>query len=1009
MPLTIDRSYRFAFLVTNIHLRGGTPKTMFNFFTKPSAGSIPDVPLPKDETIVVGFKIPDITTNKGTITQDAVGSGLGVGASENVAYYDTSKITRDSLLTKAQTKDTDDNGEKARNALFLKAKTAYDPRAGGLPQSEGNSEIFCSLVPDPDVLGTTGQNSYACRDPLGKALVDLINAQYLLNDDEEAYNELTPNAPFDYEHARLQSCDPDMEMQVEPATEVKDPAALYGTGESTPANLTNPQNVFDVEHGAEILEKLMTTVTNMREQDGCGDGSNIDPSFASTEKAGCTGIDLGGGGKENWGLKTLFRVTPDQMLDDGWPYDDERDQIKVTQYLVYPEGYDLKMLEQVLASTFFSTNQKEELEKEGAQKVTAESFDRIEIIDDKNTFVGASASKTYDDNIHFESDPYNDPPRSNDADDYECFDPHTDQAYDAFGNEVGGPRTYFTGKKCERTFGVSIGFATPVEKAKILGGKLGYWMRTMQKSLHTLSSVPRQYLEGCKSTEEFLLGRCGLEPIELAGSAEPPLLAGGMCGMKEIRVSNSSANFTITNADGDDELKLGDNGYFIDPTSQYSMSLATRYVDGATTVLLDRVVPINPNTCNFTTNNMTEVWYLPESNDFEQDGNRIIDEQYWKKYAYKMTLSDPARINAVYDLKVKPGYYYIHLRHTPCIMKNQVWITEDGEEVNNGNDIDRIVYIGNNNTNSSDSITEKTHFCAKVNLQTAMDGGSGENQMEGEVGTNKAEQCTLDPKYPVWANNSCGGRGGNSGDEDDGKFWKDADKPGAGTYQDLIGREFVVPTGDDFECDNLFPNVIREYSCAGRAIDNTDLPANVPPGDVVYNTGISLSDIPYEGRTPLPAVGRGTGYGGGIMNMVWNYRTIDARQIDTSVYNLKTCEVPGATFFDAKQKAIQLNNGVNAGYGPYTGCAAMLRLGDVPFYPNTGKPPRTVWATDMETGLTQGPLLIIDVAAGHDLSTIETEHQGRWLIDLDRQTIERFGRGLNPLDIKVCETPNCPK
>ncbi|MCB9801420.1 MAG: hypothetical protein H6773_04515 [Pseudomonadales bacterium] len=152
VPLEINRSYRLAFLVISINMKrpeleGNYAKRIFNFFTR-----VTETEVPRNEVLVIAFKIPDIATNKG-----------GGDDSGSVYWNDPSYLTRNILLRRDQIKDLENVRRPERRSQIQQLAEAAKI------QSE-ESRIYCYEGVYPDGIGTP-----ACQNELGKAVVDIIN------------------------------------------------------------------------------------------------------------------------------------------------------------------------------------------------------------------------------------------------------------------------------------------------------------------------------------------------------------------------------------------------------------------------------------------------------------------------------------------------------------------------------------------------------------------------------------------------------------------------------------------------------------------------------------------------------------------------------------------------------------------------------------------------------------------------------------------------------------------
>ncbi len=446
MPLHLDRAYRLAFLVTAIQLRYPTWDTMFHFFTHPNAGPVDGPEKPTTAILVNAFKVPDITTNKGTAT------------SGQTPWTDPAILTRNSLLPKNTATKLEEKAQEKRDTLKL-AASYYDQAE----QSEKDA-IFCVAKEAP-----TGIGGPECNDELSKALTDIINGQAKLN----LPLLECPQDPADY--------------QIETSLGITDPGSLDPR--------TDPSKVYSVPFGAQLLENIFRTVpvgTRYSTADSTHQIEPLgesDPMFAETWRTGDPEGDNPLPGVRDWGLKSMFHVVT-QMQDRGFPYCC-KDQRIVKHYLVYPEGYDLQTVEDTLAGSFFSQTQLTALLE------SEKNYDRVKVENDSIGFEGGQLSKTF-------ADSQNTSPNNNVQGDPACA------KEERLPN--GDTRTYYA-LPCDRTFEFKIGQKNEALSAGILGGKLGFWLREVQKTLNSSASVARAYLDTCETTEQFLTGRCGDQTI----------------------------------------------------------------------------------------------------------------------------------------------------------------------------------------------------------------------------------------------------------------------------------------------------------------------------------------------------------------------------------------------------------------------------------------------------------------------------------------------------------------
>ena len=495
-PLTIDRAYRLAFLVTTIELKHPTYASMFNFYIHPNEGPVGGPSAPDDAILVNAFKVPDILTT----TQEEV---VGLSSSGNTPWMDSSKLTRNSLITREK-QDTYTTTATAKKEELKRAADWYDLHS----QRRGTDEIYCLV----------GASSYGigppeCKDELGKAVIDIINAQASNRVTDTYKNQIDTECP---------------ELIKEPATSIFDFGA-FGTEES----INNPpaQLMYTQEFGAELLHNIFEVPDKNQDPTGELDATHqvepkgeSNPSFAETWKPGDP--DDGEnplGSPRDWGLKSLFHVT--DRTYPTFPYSGCCDEREVKHFLVYPVGYDMETVQEVLAGTFFTTEQIEGL------AVAAEEFDRIQLSGDSISFTGGTRDNTFDDD-RIEPPNWNGQPgmipvgqEGGVSDIGSCqkvyrtvcdgVDPVTNLPTDCHDVLIG------YNLPCTRTFGWDILQKGNALSAGLAGGRFGFWLREIQKGLNVKVGTAREYLDSCVTIEQFLTGHCG-QPVDPVPTPDPP-------------------------------------------------------------------------------------------------------------------------------------------------------------------------------------------------------------------------------------------------------------------------------------------------------------------------------------------------------------------------------------------------------------------------------------------------------------------------------------------------------
>lgn len=518
-PLNIDRAYRLGFLVTEIEMIYPSVNNMFSLFEHPNAGFLFGVKNPQDAVLVNAFKIPDFGTNKGgaeRLTEPLADSTAG-----NVFWPDAAWLTRNSLMTQPEQIESEQVASDKRNTLLTTALQYDVDRPAAAVESD---EIFCNVG-----VGTTGVGAPECQDPLSRATIDIVNASAQLS---QAASTNSPSAlalqelGFDQFQAECPT------LGKELSTQISDPATLQP--------VTDPSKVYTTQFGADLLDKLFKDSTHEIDKKG----SEKDPSFAETwrdrEPFGTLARKYGDeddpvdeiedhwGGLTDWGLKSVFHVV-NETLATKFPNDCCKDMRKVKHYLVYPVGYDLQTVQTVLAGSFFTTDELISLAE------AAEEYDRIQVSGDLVNFEGAKKDVTFEDNSVLSDRRVFDVPANwpiEDGNATLCNDegkPQIPGCVPADLTVVKGacqkieieerqnpgqtPPIMITrvGWKlpCTRNFGWEVVTDGETLSAGILGGKLGFYLREIQKTLNTKASDARQYLDTCKTTEQFLRGQCG--------------------------------------------------------------------------------------------------------------------------------------------------------------------------------------------------------------------------------------------------------------------------------------------------------------------------------------------------------------------------------------------------------------------------------------------------------------------------------------------------------------------
>lgn len=397
IPLVIDRSFRLAFLVVSVEQR--PKKEAFNFFNYSEDAK------PADDVIMVAFKIPDILTNKGGRDE---GGDSGAMA-ENAGHFffnDAATLTRDVLVPKNFRGLYDLETNLRRKEVFDNAKSAA-------LQGEG-SKIWCvSNAGNTEEQLSKADGSRACKDVVGKAVVDIINGN-------------TPN------------CD---KMEAEPVLKIFQDVRI-----ANPPAKDNPSRVYTPEYGIDFLNFILKY--------------NEFPSVSGES------------------FNTVFNIVDDKFLDA------EGEKTDVNFYLVYPIGYELESVTNVLRDTFFTQSQIAELEKSNLKQ----RFETKKI--DVNLF-GGVFSHTFDD----VDKPGGCPERTRVISE----DPQTHVPLI--------PPIEISEPDCSETFTIKV-VQDGKTTASVQGAELGFWLRNIQRQLNTHFGAASAYVASCRTMEEFLTGNC---------------------------------------------------------------------------------------------------------------------------------------------------------------------------------------------------------------------------------------------------------------------------------------------------------------------------------------------------------------------------------------------------------------------------------------------------------------------------------------------------------------------
>jgi len=758
----LERASRIAFLVAAVAQKPKLDNMLFNFF------SHSDKAQPKDEVLMVAFRIPDIGTNKGSVWEsstmvgpggnelypmvkrDDLGDKVEAVESGHTFWDDAMSLTRNVLIPRKTAERFDLEGSEYRTELREAAAKATHQSA--------NSLIYCLQGQAPD-----GTGSQTCNDEVVKAVVDVINGTW------------------EYDKERV-SCD---NLTVDEVDEIGEPAKVDKAGDTT---------WFQGDYGDYILDNIWhTDITSQK--------------FSSLLK-----VNL-----NTWPTKDCV------VLDQGKGA--EGDCTTINFYLVYPMGYDLETLEYVMARTFLTEEQFEQYENDPNIK------ERFNIFDDR---------------VELESE----------TDEYEFKDYTNCDKADGIWY---CPDEEFEGK-VQSSQGPALFF----------GGRLGFWVREIQKIFNRLDSLSYIYLQNCRSTEEFLLDECGGKVGSTAFDDKNFCADNGKTKIVRDVQNTELSRFKFfygnpENPDDESNTILDEDNSFFPKQGETAckFKMSARAVDSLTLILSGGVdiVPNNPGNvlgCIGTQSAASKVRIRRLPPDV---GSAALDPEYaaWGS-AETMRTTGGSAAQVDYDLTFTPGYYRVEMKvkENSICLSNTTWVMDNRSKIFNGTD-----WVINPNypyhfltKNKSGWVIDLTGpqqceagGCVDFNLQSAMEGG-GPIVIDGEVvdTINLANEylkdslgCDLSFDYYIYKqpdgsvgwNNACGGGRGNDCEDEGGDcgLWRsfirslnngsarDLWLKGYEAYKSVYGRTLKDP-GDEFMCthnDGVFSNTISLYSCENYA------------------------------------------------------------------------------------------------------------------------------------------------------------------------------------------------
>lgn len=226
------------------------------------------------------------------------------------------------------------------------------------------------------------------------------------------------------------------------------------------AGLDNPEEKYGrVFNGDNGLEVILNLFKGDKTHPAAGSGNQTDPQRAETNDPAEK-------------LKSLFTLSKDT-------WGSREGGTTVDFYVVYPMGFELNAVEDAMKGAFFTKAQIAALDSQqivdgfpltGQSMSLSAGSDGFEYIDPEKTAAGDCGTE-------------------------QPVDPIT-------GLPVGTP----VPKPC--TQDVSVTLSQESGGVGILGAKLGFWMRKIQTQLSSRTGEAWKYFSSCKTTEEFMLGKC---------------------------------------------------------------------------------------------------------------------------------------------------------------------------------------------------------------------------------------------------------------------------------------------------------------------------------------------------------------------------------------------------------------------------------------------------------------------------------------------------------------------
>lgn len=762
-PYSIEKAYRIAYLVGVVEQKPVTRSTLFNFF------SHSDQAQPRDEVVVLTFKIPDIGTNKGSIWEtdqqlnaageplydivkrDDTGKRVEAVESGHTYWDDVMTLTRNVLIPRKLAEKMDLDGSKERDKMRAAAEAATS--------QNGSSLIYCLNGQAP-----FGQGSETCNNEDVKAVTDIINGTWI------------------YDKDRI-SCD---KLSFEQTDTIGDSAYLGPVSD---------MNNFYPKYGEHILDNIWSN-------------NSTNPPF-----------------------QTVF-----QVYGDTWPPKDctplgqgkgsAGDCTTINFYLVYPMGYDTETLEYVLARTFLTEEQFKNFENDPDIK------ERFNIFKDRRELRAETNEEQFIDCLHTEVDEY--------------------------GNRY-----------CpEKEFTASL--KSSQGPALFFGARLGYWTHKIQLSFNRLESLAHKYLEGCRTTEEFLLDQCGGPPTAeefdqksyCEANPQNTRIVRGVTEKDLDMFKFYSKYVGPEQPDSLENVRITDEQNSIlaqEGESSCTLNMAVRFVDGLTLILSGGVdiIPKNPGnilgcTGTYSATKRAEIRRLPpdykaELKAADPNWKPSASDEAWDD-AETLVTDGRSASEVQYAIRLRPGYYKVDaiVKHSIC-QSDTIKVMDGNSTRTKGTELGDDGYV----VDFVNTEKCKEQACIDINLQSNMEGGGPVYGVDDEGNTiilytidsandylKDSIGCELSFDYSTLKyNNTCGG--GRLGDclieGGDCGYWSDFQsrlekgsseimRKGRDAYRAVFGR--LPNASGKISCTHkhggydhspLFVNTVVTYDCATYA------------------------------------------------------------------------------------------------------------------------------------------------------------------------------------------------